>query len=146
MNAPIPTPKPEGDLAAIADLMQGLGRSAKDAAKALARASTQTKNKALTAAAAALRERRAEVLAANRVDVQQAVERGLSSSMIDRLSLNDLRIEGMARGLEDIIALPDPIGTVITSWTRPNGLKIERVRVPLGVVGMIYESRPNVTA
>ena len=153
MNAPTHMTKPqeavvrpEGDAAAIAQLMQGLGRAAKDAAKSLAQASTESTNAALKAAAAAIRERRGELLAANRADVDQATQRGISSALRDRLVLNDQRIEAMARGIEDIIALPDPIGSVIASWTRPNGLKFERVRVPLGVVGIIYESRPNVTA
>lgn len=144
MNAP--TVITSGDPAAIAELMQGIGRAARSAAGSLAQASTATKNEALTAAAAALRQQRAELLAANRVDVEQATQRGLSSSLLDRLMLNEQRIESMARGIEDIIALADPIGGVIASWTRPNGLKIERVRVPLGVIGIIYESRPNVTA
>jgi glutamate-5-semialdehyde dehydrogenase len=146
MNAPTPIVKTEGDAASVAELMLGLGRAAQSAAKALAQASTGTKNTALQAAAAAIRERRADLLAANHVDVEQARQRGLSSSLIDRLVLNEQRIEAMARGIEDIVALPDPIGSVIASWTRPNGLKFERVRVPLGVVGIIYESRPNVTA
>jgi glutamate-5-semialdehyde dehydrogenase len=126
--------------------MQALGRAAKNAAKSLAQASTETKNAALKAAAAAIRERRADLLAANKADVDQATQRGITSSLRDRLVLNDQRVEAMARGIEDIVALPDPIGSVIAAWTRPNGLKIERVRVPLGVVGIIYESRPNVTA
>jgi glutamate-5-semialdehyde dehydrogenase len=138
--------KTEGDAAAVAETMRGLGRAAKSAAKALAQASADAKNAALTAAAAAIRERRADLLAANRADVEQAKQRGVSASLLDRLVLNEQRVEAMARGIEDIIALPDPIGSVIASWTRPNGLKIERVRVPLGVVGIIYESRPNVTA
>src|SRR5688500_15923131 len=144
MNAPTVTSS--GDPAAIAELMQGIGRAARSAAGSLAQASTATKNGALTAAAAALRQQRAELLAANRIDVEQATQRGLSSSLLDRLMLNEQRIEAMARGIEDIVALADPIGGVVASWTRPNGLKIERVRVPLGVVGIIYESRPNVTA
>jgi len=146
MNASISTGHAQGDAAAMADLMLGLGRAAKNAAKALAQASTETKNEALRAAAAAIRERRDELLAANGADVEQATQRGLSASMRDRLILNEQRIEAMARGIEDIVALPDPIGSIIASWTRPNGLQIERVRVPLGVVGIIYESRPNVTA
>lgn len=146
MSTPDPIVKTEGDAAAIAELMLGLGRAAKSAAQVLAQATTEAKNAALKAAAAAIRERRAELLAANQVDVEQARQRGLSSSLLDRLVLNEQRIEAMARGIEDIVALPDPVGSVITSWTRPNGLKIERVRVPLGVVGIIYESRPNVTA
>ena len=145
MNASMPTDKPEG-AAAIAEAMQGLGRAARSAAKSLAQASTESKNAALQAAAAAIRERRDELLAANRLDVEQATQRGISSSLRDRLVLNEQRIEAMARGIEDIVALSDPIGSVIASWTRPNGLRIERVRVPLGVVGIIYESRPNVTA
>ncbi|MBM0103324.1 glutamate-5-semialdehyde dehydrogenase [Steroidobacter sp. S1-65] len=126
--------------------MQGLGRAAKSAAKSLAQASTESKNSALQAAATAIREQRDQLLAANRADLEQATQRGISSSLRDRLVLNEQRIEAMARGIEEIIALADPIGSVIASWTRPNGLKIERVRVPLGVVGIIYESRPNVTA
>jgi glutamate-5-semialdehyde dehydrogenase len=143
MNAPTPISQAAAD---VAELMQGLGRAARAAAKALTQADTATKNVALTAAAAQIRQRRAELLAANRTDVEQATQAGLSSSMLDRLTLNEARIEAMAKGIEDIVALADPIGTVITSWTRPNGLRIERVRVPLGVVGIIYESRPNVTA
>src|SRR5690349_12739500 len=138
--------KPEGDPAVIAVMMQGLGQAARTAAISLAQASTAAKNAALIAAAAAIREQRAALLAANRIDVEQATQRGVSSALLDRLMLNEQRIEGMARGIEEIVALPDPIGGVIASWTRPNGLKIERVRVPLGVVGIIYESRPNVTA
>ena len=143
MNAPTPISQAAAD---VAELMQSLGRAARAATKALAQAGTATKNAALTAAAAELRGQRATLLAANRIDVEQATQAGLSSSMLDRLTLNDQRIETMARGIEDIVALPDPIGSMITSWTRPNGLRIERVRVPLGVVGIIYESRPNVTA
>jgi glutamate-5-semialdehyde dehydrogenase len=144
MNAP--TPISQAAVADVAELMQGLGRAARAAAKVLSQSNTAAKNTALTAAAAELRRQKAELLAANRTDVEQATQAGLSNSMLDRLTLNDQRIEAMARGIEDIVALPDPIGTVITSWTRPNGLRIERVRVPLGVVGIIYESRPNVTA
>ncbi|MET0532648.1 MAG: glutamate-5-semialdehyde dehydrogenase [Steroidobacter sp.] len=143
MNAP--TPILQGS-AEVADLMQALGRAARAATKVLAQAGTATKNAALAAAASEIRQRRAELLAANRTDVEQATRAGLSSSMLDRLTLNEQRIEAMARGIEDIVLLADPIGAVIASWTRPNGLRIERVRVPLGVVGIIYESRPNVTA
>jgi glutamate-5-semialdehyde dehydrogenase len=143
MNAPTSISHAAAD---VAELMQGLGRAARAAAKVLSQSNTVAKNAALSAAAAEIRRQRAELLAANRTDVEQATQAGLSSSMLDRLTLNDQRIEAMARGIEDIVALPDPIGTVIASWTRPNGLRIERVRVPLGVVGIIYESRPNVTA
>jgi len=126
--------------------MRRLGQSAREAAAVLARADTTVKNRALEQAAAALRVREAEILAANRRDLDAAGEQGLSEAMLDRLTLTPDRVEAMARGLEEIVALPDPIGGVIAEWERPNGLKIQRVRVPLGVVGIIYESRPNVTA
>jgi glutamate-5-semialdehyde dehydrogenase len=127
-------------------LMRTMGQAALAASDALGLASTPTKNRALSAAAAAIREHRAEILAANAQDLAQARERQLSSALLDRLELNDLRVESMARGLEEISQLPDPIGTVAAQWTPPNGLEISRVRVPLGVIGIIYESRPNVTA
>lgn len=130
----------------VAVLMESLGRAAVSASQALAQASSAAKNAALTAAAAAIRDQRAAILAANRIDVERARERGLSAALLDRLTLDDRRVESMAKGMEDIVALTDPIGTVIAAWTRPNGLRIERVRVPLGVIGIIYESRPNVTA
>jgi glutamate-5-semialdehyde dehydrogenase len=130
------------DLAAV---MDRLGRDAAAAATVLARASTATKNEALARIAASLRARRAELLAANARDMDAARAKGLSAAMLDRLALDDARIDGMARGVEEIAALPDPVGTTITQWTRPNGLDIARVRVPLGVIGIIYESRPNVT-
>ncbi|MFO7276256.1 MAG: glutamate-5-semialdehyde dehydrogenase [Pseudomonadota bacterium] len=126
--------------------MESLGKAAVDAAAVLALATTEQKNAALRAAADAIRARREEILAANAEDMEAARAKGLSSAMLDRLLLDDKRIEAMARGIEDIIALPDPIGTVIAEWERPNGLRIQRVRVPLGVIGIIYESRPNVTA
>jgi glutamate-5-semialdehyde dehydrogenase len=129
----------------LATLMRGLGRGAVDAAEALALADTATKNRALAATAQALRARRAELLAANARDMDAARAKGLSGAMLDRLALDEQRIEGMARGVEDIAALADPIGATIAQWTRPNGLEISRVRVPLGVIGIIYESRPNVT-
>jgi glutamate-5-semialdehyde dehydrogenase len=130
----------------VATLMDSLGRAAVDAARALASASTATKNAALAAAAAEIRKQRTAILEANRIDLQAAEQRALSPAMLDRLALDDSRVAAMARGIEDIIALADPIGVVIAQWTRPNGLRIERVRVPLGVIGIIYESRPNVTA
>jgi glutamate-5-semialdehyde dehydrogenase len=133
-------------IADVAATMDALGRAAVAAAQSLAHADTATKNAALKAAAAALRNQSAAILAANRIDMQQAMERGLASAMLDRLKLDDSRIAAMANGLEDIAALDDPIGTVIAQWTRPNGMLIQRVRVPLGVIGIIYESRPNVTA
>ena len=126
--------------------MDSLGRAAVDAARALAGASTATKNAALVAAAAEIRKQRTAILAANRIDLQAAEQRALSAAMLDRLALDESRIDAMARGIEDIMSLADPIGGVIAHWSRPNGLRIERVRVPLGVIGIIYESRPNVTA
>src|SRR5690554_2309623 len=126
--------------------MRALGRAARAAADELGRVPAETKTKALAAAAAALREARAEILAANRADVADGERRGLSAAMVDRLALDDKRIEAIAAGVAAIAELPDPIGRVIAEWERPNGLKIQRVRVPLGVIGIIYESRPNVTA
>jgi glutamate-5-semialdehyde dehydrogenase len=126
--------------------MDRLGRQAVAAAAVLARAATATKNAALEAAAAALRARCDAVLAANATDMTAARAKGLSPAMLDRLLLDAGRVESMARGLESIALLADPVGTVIAEWTRPNGLVIQRVRVPLGVVGIVYESRPNVTA
>ncbi len=130
----------------IADLMNRLGAAAVAARPALATATTDQKNRALVAAAVALRRTEAAILAANLRDLVAARTRGLSAALLDRLQLNPARVEAMARGLEDIVALPDPIGAVTAQWTRPNGLVIARVRVPLGVVGIVYESRPNVTA
>jgi glutamate-5-semialdehyde dehydrogenase len=104
------------------------------------------RDRALEASAATLRERAADILAANAVDMRAAEERGLSGAMLDRLMLDESRIEGMAAGLESIAELPDPLGKVTAEWQRPNGLQIQRVAVPLGVIGIIYESRPNVTA
>ncbi|NYZ13597.1 glutamate-5-semialdehyde dehydrogenase [Azospirillum sp. RWY-5-1] len=126
--------------------MQQLGARAREAAAVLATVPPGPKVEALRAAAAAIRARRAEIQAANDRDVAAAKARGLAGPMVERLTLTDARIEAMATGLEEIAALPDPIGTVIAEWTRPNGLRIQRVRVPLGVIGIIYESRPNVTA
>ncbi|MCP5327786.1 MAG: glutamate-5-semialdehyde dehydrogenase [Sinobacteraceae bacterium] len=129
-----------------AELMNRLGAAAVAARPALAAAGTEQKNQALQAAAAALRRRQAEILEANARDMEAARRKGLTPALLDRLQLDPKRVEAMARGLEEIAALPDPIGGVAAAWQRPNGLRISRVRVPLGVVGIIYESRPNVTA
>ncbi|HYF86904.1 glutamate-5-semialdehyde dehydrogenase [Azospirillum sp.] len=129
---------------ALHDQMIALGRAARAAAAALATVPGPSKDRALRAAAAAIRARVSEIKAANAEDMANA--RDLSGPMRERLMLDDTRIEGMAKGLEDIADFPDPIGGVLADWTRPNGLRIQRVRVPLGVVGIIYESRPNVTA
>ena len=130
----------------IHDMMNEIGRSAKSAALELASASGESKNAALHAAAATARARKDEILAANARDVAAAEANGVKGSFLDRLVLDDDRVDAMASGLEEVAALPDPIGTVLAEWERPNELKIARVRVPLGVIGVIYESRPNVTA
>ena len=130
----------------VAASMQAMGHAARAAAVVLSTATTEQKDLALRAAAAAIRERRAELLAANGADLDAAVAAGLSPALLDRLTLDAARIEGMATGIETIEQLADPIGTVLAEWTRPNGIRIQRVRVPLGVIGIIYESRPNVTA
>jgi len=126
--------------------MRQMGQAALAASDALSVASTQTKNEALRAAAAAIRAHKKDILDANVEDLAQARARALSTALLDRLELNDQRVEAMARGLEEIIGLSDPIGAIAAHWTRPNGLDISRVRVPLGIIGIIYESRPNVTA
>jgi glutamate-5-semialdehyde dehydrogenase len=131
-----------GDVDAV---MADIGARARVAAAAMALASTEAKNTALILAAAAIRRDGDAILQANRRDVDAARSK-LSASMIDRLALDAKRVEAIAKGLEDVAALPDPVGTSLARWTRPNGLDIERVRVPLGVIGIIYESRPNVTA
>jgi glutamate-5-semialdehyde dehydrogenase len=130
----------------LAALMQRIGRTAREAALVLTNASRESKDHALQVAAAELRQSSDVILAANARDLAAAQARGLKGALLDRLKLDPARIEAMARGLEEIIALGDPVGTVIAEWTRPNGLHIQRVRVPLGVIGIIYESRPNVTA
>jgi glutamate-5-semialdehyde dehydrogenase len=129
----------------VADLMQGIGRAARSAARVLAFASADEKNRALLAAAAALRRCASQILAANEGDIREAGS-GLSGALLDRLQLSDSRVEAMARGLEDIAESRDPIGVHLAEWSRPNGMLIQRVCVPLGVIGIIYESRPNVTA
>jgi glutamate-5-semialdehyde dehydrogenase len=130
----------------IVDAMQGLGKRARAASAELALASAEIKNTALRAAAAEIRTRSADIAASNDRDMAAAEERDLTSALLDRLKLDAGRIEGMAKGLEEVAELADPVGDIIAEWTRPNGLKISRVRVPLGVIGIIYESRPNVTA
>jgi len=142
MNATEPLASP-ADLAAT---MTRLGQQARAAAAVLARVSPARKTRALHGIAAALRGHQNEILAANARDMEGARARHLSGALLDRLLLDPQRVEAMARGIEDVAALPDPIGDVLADWTRPNGLRIQRVRVPLGVIGIIYESRPNVTA
>ena len=130
----------------ISRMMTALGESARASAVALATTSGEQRNAALAAAAATLRERSSEIVAANKQDMAAASERSLTRAMLDRLMLNSERVEAMAEGIETIIGLHDPIGRVLGEWERPNGLHIQRVSVPLGVIGIIYESRPNVTA
>ena len=134
------------DSETIGAAMRAIGAAARAAARALANAPRAQKDRALTQAAAALRDRAAEILAANSRDLAAAKARGVAAAFLDRLTLDEKRIETMARGLEEIAALPDPVGRVLARFERPNGLLIERVATPLGVVGVIYESRPNVTA
>jgi glutamate-5-semialdehyde dehydrogenase len=127
-------------------MMLEMGRGARAAARILALAPTAQKDGALAQMGQALRDHEADILAANAADVADAKAGGATAAFIDRLALDRKRIAAMAEGLDVVRALPDPVGAVMESWTRPNGMQIERVRVPLGVVGVIYESRPNVTA
>ena len=129
----------------LAELMSSIGRAATAAAAVLALAPTSQKNAALTAAAAAIRARRAAILAANERDMAEGRARQLSAPKLDRLRLDEQRLESIAASIDAVVALPDPVGTIAAEWQRPNGLRIQRVRVPLGVIGIIYESRPNVT-
>jgi len=131
---------------ALAAEMMTIGAAARDAARAMREASDDTKTKALRVAAAAIRSRAAEILAANKADLEAAKAANIPANMIDRLALNDARIEAMAQGIEVVAALPDPVGREMARWSRPNGLDIARVATPIGVIGIIYESRPNVTA
>lgn len=124
----------------------GKARAAKEAARALALASTRAKNDALQQMARGLEEKTGLVLDANRSDLARARSGGLASAFMDRLTLSESRLEEMAAGLRQVATLPDPVGETVEAWRRPNGIEISRVRVPLGVVGFIYESRPNVTA
>jgi glutamate-5-semialdehyde dehydrogenase len=130
----------------VKSTMRGLGAAAREAARVLARADTQTKNRALQSMADAIRARQAELLAANRGDVEQATRDGRDAAFVDRLTLTPQLVEQMAAGLEQVAALPDPVGQVSERVRRPTGIEVARMRVPIGVVGIIYESRPNVTA
>ena len=127
-------------------LMTDIGKRARMAERFLVQSDTETKNKALKAAALVIRDNSKDIKIANSADMEAGKIKGLSKAMLDRLMLDDKRIEAMASGLEDIAELPDPVGRILSEWTRPNGLIIKRVSVPLGVIGIIYESRPNVTA
>jgi glutamate-5-semialdehyde dehydrogenase len=142
MNAPL---KAVGNAALEATMLE-IGRDARAAARMLALAAPARKNRALAAMAAAIRAARAAILAANAEDVAEAKASGAAAAFLDRLTLDAKRVEAMAAGIDVVRKLKDPVGTVLASWRRPSGMRIERVRVPLGVVGVIYESRPNVTA
>ena len=133
------TPGPEA-------LLDAMGRAAVEAARVLSLADTEQKDAALRSAAAALRRREAAILDANARDLESARDAGLGAAMLDRLALDPARLVSIAASVEQVAELPDPIGTVLSEWTRPNGLRIQRVRVPLGVIAIIYESRPNVTS
>ena len=130
----------------IKAMMLGLGKNARAALGPLSQASSAAKDLALTTAAQALRDATDAIIEANKADMQYARDNGMAQSKMDRLMLDADRIEGVARALESIAAMDDPVGAVIADWDVPSGLKINRVRVPLGVIGIIYESRPNVTA
>src|SRR5215467_9464433 len=143
---PMAAPLKTVEAADVAALMHDIGRRAREAARVLALAETAQKDRALAAMAAAIRARSADILAANAQDVAEAKAAGATAAFVDRLALDERRIAAMADGLDVVRALADPVGAVTERWTRPNGMTIERVRVPIGVVGIIYESRPNVTA
>jgi glutamate-5-semialdehyde dehydrogenase len=143
MNAPLKSVDTTPDIAAT---MAAIGRGARAAGRVLALTSTDQKDAALAAMAIAIRARKADILAANADDVAEAKASGTTPAFLDRLALDEKRAAAMADGIDVVRALPDPVNAVMDAWTRPNGLRIERVRVPLGVVGVIYESRPNVTA
>ena len=146
MNKPIIPSDFTGDSVRLATEMLAIGKRARAAGRALALASSDQKNQALLAAAKALRTNANTIIAENEIDVNEAKRGGMATSFVDRLILNNARIEEIAVGLETVAALPDPVGRIIERWQRPNGMWIERIATPLGVVGVIFESRPNVTA
>src|SRR5580704_5182314 len=143
MTASLKTVEKPGDIAAV---LRDIGRRAKAAARRLALAAAADKDRALAAMADAVRSARAAILAANAEDIAEARAGGATAAFVDRLMLDARRVDAIAAGIEVVARLADPVGTVADAWTRPNGMRIERVRVPLGVIGVIYESRPNVTA
>jgi len=132
--------------AALAGTMLAMGEAARAASAAVAKAGPDTRTAALKAMAARIRTAAPDIMAANARDMDAARTKGISGAMLDRLELNAARIEAMAQGVDDVAAIADPVGTVLATWARPNGLDFSRVRVPIGVIGIIYESRPNVTA
>jgi glutamate-5-semialdehyde dehydrogenase len=136
----------QADIESIPEIMERLGKAAREVAGQLSRSSADQRNEALSASAAAIRERMGGILLANSKDMETGRSRNLSAAMLDRLMLDEARVEAIAVGLETVCDLPDPLGRILAEWQRPNGLVIQRVSVPLGVIGIIYESRPNVTA
>ena len=130
----------------LSQYMAELGKNARNAADILRLATRETKVQALKFMAENIRNEQDNILAANAIDMAKAEDKGISGSFLDRLKLDAGRVEGIALGLEEIAALPEPVGSIDEEWTQPNGLKFSKVRVPIGVIGMIYESRPNVTA
>ena len=126
--------------------METLGARAKSAARPLQTATTETKNQALLKIADALRENCAYILSENEKDLEAGRKNGMAPSLLDRLALSEARVAGMAKGVSDVAKLPDPVGAVLSETTRPNGLKIQKVAVPLGVIAVIFEARPNVTS
>lgn len=133
-------------MSTIQETIHQMGRQARAAAYRLAQLSSDEKNAILLAMAAAIRQRVPELLAANALDIAAGKEKGLSAAMLDRLMLDKKRVEAMAAGIDQVATLPDPVGQVLDAWQRPNGIRIEQTRVPIGTIGIIYESRPNVTA
>lgn len=129
----------------LAKKIESICKKAREAAPVVAKLTTEAKNRILTETAEALLARKLEIIKDNQKDLKAAVAKKLAPAMIDRLTLNDKRISEMAQGLREVAALPDPVGQAVKSWTRPNGLEVKKVRIPLGVIGIIYESRPNVT-
>ena len=146
MTAPLKSIDGTGDSAALGIMMAGIGRDARAAARVLALAPAAQKNRALAAMASHIRAGKAAILAANAEDIAAAQASGMTGALLDRLKLDAGKIESIAAGIETVAAMNDPVGRITEAWTRPNGMTIERVRVPLGVIGIIYESRPNVTA
>ena len=143
MAAPLKSIEGSGDVTAT---MAEIGRRARAAARVLALAPAEQKSRALQLMAAAVRAQVSAILDANSEDIAEARAAGVTGAFLDRLTLDPARVEAIAAGIDVVRALKDPVDTVTESWTRPNGMRIERVRVPLGVIGIIYESRPNVTA
>ena len=133
-------------MSTLQETIHQMGQQARAAAHRLSQLTSDEKNAILRAMAAAIRARVPELLAANALDLEAGKAKGLSGAMLDRLKLDEARVEAMAAGIDQVATLPDPVGQVLDDWTRPNGIRIEQVRVPIGTIGIIYESRPNVTA